>query len=687
MLDNESNIKNKKEKKEYNHDILTRLYGAPKWKKFATIDIETDGWEKPYAVGFHDGIDYFDFIGPNCIEESLLFVLQEKYIGYRIYAHNGGRFDYLFFVMKLLTSKKLNKSYNIEIVPSGSSVLRLDVFALDRTIGLSEDRKPVEKIITKLKTNYVKYKWTFLDSFRLFPMRLDEVGESFGIGKKVTLNMSYTDLAKEENRYIMKQYLEQDCKLLYKCIDRFQYIINKMGGEVGITLPSTALNLYRRAYQTDYLYTNRHFITCEDYGRKTAESKCEGCGHELIRPATKGGRCEIFKMRFIPNKYAKEAKVYDFNSMYPSVMLHDMPVGQGILINNIKESDLYSNAEKKIGIVECEVFIPEKVYLPPLPWKETNTSKLLFPTGHFSGTWDTSELLLLKDIPGAKINKIRRSIWFDKSPIFKNFVTDIYKFRVKDKNWNKGMDDIAKLLLNSLYGIFGMKEWRERYITNPPKEILTELTSISMENNIWSQDVRVTPKYIIPQLAIHITSLARIKLWITLRDVLRQGGILYYCDTDSIVCSNAELKTGTKLGELKLEDIIYEGSEWILPKLYKLFTEKLNTKKRLEQNIKIKAKGLGPGLPMPGDPDREYGKELSEEEFDSLTKFGAPVERHRLTMLKEGMRDLFKKGLHFPRAIQTAKELRTKYDKRIVLDNFDTKPIFMKKLNEIKSTY
>lgn len=73
-----------------------------KSKKIAVLDLETDPFEhganiQPFAAGFKTADKYVDFWGPDCIDRLVdyLSTLKDEYM---IYAHNGGKFDFLFFL-------------------------------------------------------------------------------------------------------------------------------------------------------------------------------------------------------------------------------------------------------------------------------------------------------------------------------------------------------------------------------------------------------------------------------------------------------------------------------------------------------------------------------------------------------------------------------------------------------------
>ncbi len=74
-------------------------------KRLAIVDTETDPFAqgvvvKPFTLGFFDGVDYVDFWGDDCVQQFFdhLDTLPDDYI---IYAHNGGKFDFFFFLSHL----------------------------------------------------------------------------------------------------------------------------------------------------------------------------------------------------------------------------------------------------------------------------------------------------------------------------------------------------------------------------------------------------------------------------------------------------------------------------------------------------------------------------------------------------------------------------------------------------------
>lgn len=659
---------------------------------------------EPYAVGFYDGSNYVDFIDYTfewkAIDRALAHVLRPEYAGWWVYAHNGGNYDFTFFLRRLILDPAYRSKYTVDIIPIGSTVVTFTVTEVDP--GMHVKSCPLKKCRgckAKRKDNRDQ-KWTFVDSARSLPMALEEVGDVFDTTKKVKLTVSYDELAQKRNEKTMRHYLQVDCIALYDGLQKFHKTINDMGGQVGVTLPSTSLDLFRRVFQKDDIHTNRHYLRCPNYGKpvkrgvndvcppevagygpdgKPLVSYC--CLHDFIREAYFGGRTEIYRMEFKPyhdekGRWVDRANLYDINSHYPHCMLEPMPVGPAIEMEGLSEANVYSNARRMVGIVDCEVEIPRDCYLPPLPVK--HEGKLMFPTGRLRGTWDTAELCLLPKV-GGKILKTYRSVWFTTEPIFIRFIRQLYKLRnKKDPNWNKGLDRIAKLLMNSLYGKWAMKVTRTKIVIHPSSPEGKQC--INFEADVWAEDTIVNPIYILPQLSVHVTSVARARLWEINNKVLQDGGRIYYNDTDSLVCSGATLETGADLGALKNEATI-KRAVFALPKLYLIETDESNEDKTKEANLKIKSKGLGPGIRPAEEGDDPLDGQLSEKEFFDLVRKGVPITRTRITKLKEALNDYARNATSFPRVISTPKAMKTAYDKRTVLDDYDTAPLYLDMLS------
>ena len=267
--------------------------------------------------------------------------------------------------------------------------------------------------------------------------------------------------------------------------------------------------------------------------------------------------------------------LYDVNSMYAWAMTQAVPdkvycqLGPNFPAKNIPLH--------RVGFVRCDVFVPD-MPIPPLPYRG---GKLLFPVGHLSGTWSTVELRLAVKL-GCKILKHYESVYFKTQKPFVRFVTEMFKFRDKTSpDYNEAMSTIAKLIVNSTYGKFGMGAIREAIHVNPDIEDVLEKRMRPMETPVtipvFIEELSVETDYMLPHIAAWITALARVRLLEGL--LLLPPESLFYCDTDSIITSVRLPKelVGVKLGQYKVEcwkdktpmDNIIAAS-FVAPKVYSL---------------------------------------------------------------------------------------------------------------------
>lgn len=486
----------------------------------------------------------------------------------RIYAHNGGRFDALFIPSWL---QRNADKFLFEISGPESRIQQLTVWRR------GADRR---------KESYV-----FLDSVAILQMSLKAAGATFLNKDEGKIDI---DLDLHESHPAWLAYNRRDCEVLYGAIEEFNKRIIALGGDVGITAPATAMSLFRHHYLKYSIRRNKHFAACEE-GRMIPEVdedghplECHGCLHKFVRKAYYGGRTEIFM------EEAHDVRYYDINSSYPRAMMDPMPTGKATEVGPNQDLAVYRAMRKrKIGFMECEVEIPSDCVIPPLPVRLPD--KLIFPrtlseeealelglepgARVLRGVWDWDELCLL-DHPRVKgrITKVIRSVWFEQSAVFVDMVDSLYGMRQQaKKDGDKGLDFLTKLMLNATYGKFGMRVERGLLkmirLGDPPPVNGRPLDNDPDNALIWEVPTIVDGPYVIPQIAAHVTSLARIRLFLGMMSVLDQGGEVAYCDTDSIMCVNAEVRPIDEhiLGYWKQEypGILLDGT-FVLPKLYQL---------------------------------------------------------------------------------------------------------------------
>lgn len=595
------------------------LSGKVKRRDFLVLDLESKdgpgqraGFTRPFMGGVYDGKQFDCFFDQDtdqdwterwywpggCIDRMMRHILKPRYAGWHIYAHNAGGFDYLFLLPWLMTVGE-SLGYRFTIIPVASKIQVLDVWK-----GKNRRRR-----------------WRFLDSLRLIPLGLDRAAKTFGLGGKLEHDL---DLPETDPRW--REYNRVDCVKLYDVLKRFHhYVEDVLLGEIGITAPATAVKLLRRRYLPEPI--DRNVST-----------------HDFVRRGYFGGRVEVFRREGTGLRY------YDINSSYPASMLEDMP---GSVCTEWDGKPPIRFMRDRIGFVECKVWVPP-MNIPPLPVRGDGQllpkGKLLFPTGKLRGVWEWSELEQALEM-GCEIVEWGHSVWYEKTPMFRQYALDLYAYRDKSNpKYDEGLAAIAKLLLNSSYGKFGMKTLRRKIYRFDDPELPDNAVPADQDPEclIWYSEEEVDAPYIMPQTAARVTALSRVALLRHMLEAERRGGILHYCDTDSLI-TDVVMPTSTELGGLKDEMPEQSGQlhgRFLGPKMYML------TAKGFEE---VKAKGM---------------QTRDRKTFETLAA-GKAVTMRRLEKVGSLARVGFRRG---PRMVTVPKRLRLDEGKRVIHDDGTTTP-------------
>jgi hypothetical protein len=164
--------------------------------------------------------------------------------------------------------------------------------------------------------------------------------------------------------------------------------------------------------------------------------RCE----EKIRSAYTGGTLNIFK------PVLGKGLHYDIVSLYPFAMTKPMPVGRPRHVYNPDLKDFFGFAS---AIVEAPVSLR-------IPFLQSRVgTKTLNPVGTFQG-WYFSEELKYAEKLGYKITLDEGYGFKEGIGVFDEFVNTFFKLK-KDAA-SKADRHAYKLMLNSLYGRFGMRD-------------------------------------------------------------------------------------------------------------------------------------------------------------------------------------------------------------------------------------
>lgn len=600
----------------------------PREIKIAVFDIESHNWVNPYALGFYDGKNFYKFLGKSCISDFLKFIINYKYRAFTIFAHYGGKFDFNFLIEIL---KSWN--YDFNMIFQGSRCLQLKIY---------------EHKEDKLRNRDNRHCVKFSDSYSLLRFSLDELTKDFNVKHK-KINFMDKPNKTPDYEYLYQLYRQKDKRFdeylyndvlgLYEVLQKFTNIIYENNGRMSLTIASTSLKTFQSGYLKNKLIMAN---------RKTNDEMKQGYY---------GGRTEIFRMYLKEGKY----KCYDVNSLYPFVMFNNrFPISKPRKFINPDMSMI----KNSLGITKAIVTTPKKMYLPLLPYRlEINkVTKLVFPLGKFIGYWDN--VLLNKALElGYKVKPLETMV-FDGEYIFEDYVKNFHNLKQKTKK-NTPSHILAKLMLNSLYGKFGQNQDSEciKKIVDPRDFKKYDITDVfDIDHNLFRVKTESKGNFFLPQISIHVTALALLHLYNVMEKIIQEEKQLAYCDTDSIF-TNANLKINNKLGGMKKEYSFKKGY-FLLPKTYCIVKN--------NDEIKVKAKGF----------ISKFQKQIKEKDFknalfkDDYSGFSIESNEVKFNSIKMS----FVRHKTFVSTDKIKKSIKSRYDKRIKLKNFDTIPLIVDKL-------
>jgi len=431
---------------------------------FGTIDLETlsineSGDQRAYAGGYciklGDGFIINKFMSNDINDSIILTIIDSIFDNIRkkdneslnaqklrnrptLYAHNLGKFDAIPIIHGLI-EKVATEKYEIKVTwkSEENKVLAIRITEKQTKLNIklvdSSSFFNFNSLENLLKThNLDVLKGNFPHSF-IKSHNLNYVGNKPSIEFYKNITKEEYDNIPLENwniRTELLKYLENDLIGLFKLIELYhnkyfeRYNLNMMDN---LTLPSLAKDIFT----TNYYDQNDQI--------KVIKGKLE----DQIRTSYLGGMIHVLNSKEINQGYH-----YDMNSQYPNAMLKDMPTGNPVLTS---EKDL----NKLFGFTYGTIYPPSEEQLRVPLIRQRLEDEVIYPRKPFKAMIFT-ELIKEAIKYGYKFD-VEFSYNFDRTPdVFKKYVLELYQD--KQNATDVATRNISKLLLNSLYGKFGMKE-------------------------------------------------------------------------------------------------------------------------------------------------------------------------------------------------------------------------------------
>jgi len=522
------------------------------------------------------------------LEKCILSMLEPKYNGFKVYVHNLADFDSVFLVRSLV---KLGK---VEPIMNNGRLV-------------------------SMKFRSGKITLTFLDSYQLLLSSLRNLAFAFNCEVQKDIfpfnflkDLEYIDPVPPKEyfpvevrdldykRYASRfvddiwnlreeaiKYCEADCISLHQVLTKFSGTIWDMYKK-NITSYPTISSLTFAIFRTHFLEENSIPILNGQVFRDIKESYTGGATDMYIPTNVDATHDDA------PPAYAAEDEAlycYDVNSLYPFVMMNtEMPVGKTYYF----EGDISKLNPDALGFYYVRVTAPSNLEHPILQTHVNNMT--MSPLG----TWEMmiySEEMKNAIKYGYKFEVLRGYYFESKKIVFKEYISELYNLRL-DYDKSHPMNFIAKILMNSLYGRFGMSDSLGQTKIHDASKFNKMLAKASDTNiNLIKEVTRVRDDHLLVTsngdptstalgnlsksknnvniaIASAITATARVNMS---KYKNNPNFKLYYTDTDSLF-TNLNPKemeelipnsVGKGIGQLKLEYQI-NRAVFLAPKAYYL---------------------------------------------------------------------------------------------------------------------
>jgi hypothetical protein len=595
----------------------------------AVYDLETCNTEEEkkdknnttvYALGYYNGNEYKEIYktekekDKNILASFIDYLYDVEKGNKVIYAHNGGKFDTYLLLKEILKSDKFSITSYLD---SNGRILNMSI---------------VQKGKKKPK------KYVFRDSINLIAGSLDGACKSFKPKtKKLTGDVNHNNIninnchTKKIYDYT-KEYLKNDCKSLYEILNMFDDTIND-AYYFTIKDVMTNASIARRVFLDKYYDSVKKPLYTLD--RETDRE---------LRKFYFGGRNEcMHKLGYHKGKFY----YVDFTSLYPFVMMKNKYLYGKMNKIILKENTIKFN-NKWFGFVKVMFRHKKKNKIPLHAVVKDN--KLIFP---FVDNWTESIICTeeikyaLKNDLGYEYKFIEVYNWKKKDNYFKPIIDELYKMKIEaQKSGNKALRQIAKIIINSTYGFFGInflnrtqtkiinercndkklsKEDKEekikdkracRYFGFLMDQKLKDYQKAG-EYDIYQIEDKIKAKCANVAIASMVTSYARLELYKLLKLIKEKEGNIYYMDTDSVITDyniydDIDFKHFIGMGGDNLGELTNEALDEYTDKIKELYINKIK-----EENPKLKNNKTGWNTDM---IDEIYKKKYKKKVKDYINK-------------------------------------------------------------------
>jgi hypothetical protein len=551
----------------------------------------------PYLISAYNGSEYITSYAQvinGVIDQKLLFnsfinqlvtLFPKKGKSLIVYAHNLSGFDGIFLLNHLLPFGK------VEPIIFNSKLIAIKVRLINgKTITFKDSYLLLPASIRRLCITFKIEASKGLFPFSLRNIFYKGLFPAYKYWTGISLEQ-YLDMKSEFNLLGIKwsfkdeaiKYCQLDCKCLFDILIKYNDLIYQhfnINIHSVLTLPALAMKIYKSKFMPE----NTIYQLTPNIDRD-------------IRQAYTGGAVDVYiPHNRLDNFFSwifETLYYYDVNSLYPFIMANTpMPVGKPKYF----KGDIRVINPEAYGYFYCEITSPSDIAHPILQQriKTTEGIRTIAGIGSWTGWVYSEEMYNAQNNHNYQFN-ILMGYEFDKGYIFKDYIDTLYELRMQYEK-DDPMNYVAKLLMNSLYGKFGMKP-------QSTKVDIYNLASDSELNSFFEMVDKYGPSiqdwfkldqhYVVIRdkvsdlynnedndhyhgldvnVAISAAITAGGRMWMsTIKNRFEFN--LFYSDTDSFVTNKPlpSFMVGNKLGQFKLEYTI-ERAVFLAPKVYAFIT-------------------------------------------------------------------------------------------------------------------
>lgn len=497
--------------------VLTRRDKVQKLstRPVCAFDFETDGLGGEFIVaGYYtvvNGVSYYQVV--YTLNDALNLMLNRP--EYLYIAHNAGGYEINYLLDSIQRHYRNRDDVSIDVQLQGD----------DNVIQV--------RITTGKKTVTIR------DTLCLFNMSLEQTAQAFA---PELPKLQVIDFDKERfdiNNSSHMAYLKRDCETLYTSYIRLRKLVYD---RFQVSLPTTSGGLSMAVFRS--LIPDE---TCYFRNRKPVEDFIRKCYYGgATFPGRKVGKIDVpITSLDIHAAYAYQQK------------RHKYPINQPFYTTTYHPG---KDGFYRVVVAVSPGFYEDHGYVP-VPYR--SQMGLLWPVGRYETHLSSVDIDYARSV-GIEVEVVEGYVFRHSEDVFSKFIELCEELEHEQDGVYKAL---AKMLRLTLYGKFGMKRYRKKYIYTHDimpyiKQgmelwpILDVKTGKQMIEGGYYVLEEADEEYMLPAWAALIAAYERTYLFGFIHEAYSRGATTVYCDTDSI-------KTDTRVVESMIDDgVISIGREY-----------------------------------------------------------------------------------------------------------------------------